>query len=130
MCLDEITHKRLRKTEGIGYKVFVRQPRSHVLHFWYRSFCDSTLVPLGEWLQAANNQNSYPPYTIGFHIFPTLKDARLWVINEPSESKIVRVRYQKARLQGLDGGAPVLIADEMFVPKKYQMFPRTTKKRK
>lgn len=128
MCLDKITEKYKKSKSGIGYKVFNRNashPRGRKIHFWCKEYRGSTVVPLGEWLEAERIENGIRlKYFPGFHIFPTLAAAREWNDYGEFDTVIVQVRYRGARLEGIDCGARVLVADEMFVPMKYQRFPQ------
>lgn len=114
MCLT-YTLQVLEPSDEIqeGYKVFERC--GHKLCFKHQQLNAHIVVPTNQWLIAENNREwtlANEPYKTGFHIFKTIEDVIKYGYFTAQATK---VKYRKARLLGIDGGAEVVIADEMYV---------------
>lgn len=140
MCLERITRKP-KSTSGWGYKVFALCGDGRLLG---ECMGKGVARPRGKWIRASDygsvqfwygpngprrlslrwiSEPPGPKYRAGWHIFPSLKDARLWagerIFGSPPRA-IVRVRYRWAHTRGTQRyrgrDLRVIVAREIFIP--------------
>jgi hypothetical protein len=106
-----------RRPSGVGYKVY-KNPKE-----WgndgYIMYQTGDMIKSRKWYTAENNQINWPTYTTGFHILPTIADAKKFAKRiGKSYLCIVKVEYKEARIVGKDRGCKVIIADKMKIVKR------------
>lgn len=71
-----------------------------------------TSVKRGVWVKADNvGEFIYRGYPAGFHGHVRKEDAKEWL-----HDVVLRVRYRGGHTQGIQDGAKVIVADEIFIP--------------
>jgi hypothetical protein len=152
MCLEyvEEKHRKPYKGEGVGYKV-MDFSRDHGLYFRYfpnKNIGEDQVVqkemrcPTGVWVKSVEKRvwleepyvgavkDKY--YPSGFHIYTVFDDQPLYRIFAQAlmaQACIVKVRYRGVKAVGFQDGLPVVVADEMIVPRSKGNVPRRNKKR-
>ena len=123
--------------KGIGWKIFNNKKDSSELCFNYRTYANSRIVPTNQWIKAENKslyvdigQNKqFMAYLSGFHIFlkkpPLPRDN---IFHPKATKQVVKVKWKDALSVGYEKGLPIVVADQMFVPKKRQYSMETYKK--
>ena len=121
MCLSNPKPISLkRKRSGYGYKVFLLY--NNRIQFEWGSLGGKHECPAGEWLVAGETGSGYADirgvHRPGFHIFKSRKAAAAYAYAGPSTSRVIKVRYSGAFVEGLqDNKFSALVADRMYVPK-------------
>jgi hypothetical protein len=128
MCLDIITQTFDPPVviEQWAWKVFcvnktVKPPRP-LCGLYYKfngDYWNSHQVgwPRGEWLQAVQVPAlAAPVYMTGFHCYRTRSSARIVQRLGRHRRKVVKVKIRGVRLNGVQDGFQVLVADELFIP--------------
>lgn len=115
MCLSTISNKKPKKS-GYFYKVFDLD-YSGGLYFPFMRLNRMKEVPVGKWIKAARlrrRADNGEAYITGFHGFLSARSARLW----GSGDTVVRCKYRNAHVAGTQDELKVIVADEIFVPKR------------
>ena len=124
MCLDTVIRKLKRPSRGKvqeGWKTFdfiTGKKGVKDLQFEFFPLEGKYKVPIGKWLKATVNtvtycvdksSGGYSTYASGFHIY-TEKPAKI--------GRAVKVKYRGAQVFGRQDGLKVVVAREMYVPRK------------
>lgn len=107
MCLD-VSHSYSKPQKGRGYKVFRRWKGDASPH---PQCIGSRRYPIGEWVDAEDTinwqttqqttDNKLRRYTVGFHIFTRLEDAKRWrLLRKAASLEIREVEYKDAHTFG------------------------------
>jgi len=120
MCLHRVIGKP-EKTSGIGYKAYSLQGDKIYTDCYAlngSNIC-SNEIKIGESYKSVKflvNTETKDKYKTGFHIFATKAGAENWADGK-GEYSIVKVRYKKARLRGIQNNYgkkfTCIIADEI-----------------
>ena len=115
MCLDTVTSRtRDRKREGFGWKVF--KIIDGVLE---NEYYDGRIPIIeGCWLKS-NDEGGYQNYPLGFHIFRTREEARIWKRWSNRNRVVKKVMFRDVLAEGkqLHYGCSlrVIVAKEIMI---------------
>lgn len=115
MCLYKVekVYKRRSNKVVTAYKVLDYDQENY--HFPYVYFHDSSVCPTGKWIKAEEKAviaRGGKLYHSGFHCYK-YKNTAYSISN-----KIVKVKLRRVHTIGIQDGVTVLVAEEMFVPKR------------
>lgn len=133
MCLERVTSRRPKLREGVGWKIFTREPliRSGVCgRFVLCGQFKTTITPRPrkEWLDEKKYREShsgdritesydyyekckYKTYITGWHIYLKKPKFRIW------DHEVVRkVYYRRAVAEGVQNELPCVVSKKMFIP--------------
>lgn len=135
MCLNIVSDRKIANPRKVryGWKVFnhvVGPEGKRALNFECNPLRDQWRVPKGRWItsslrilqsdphpQSVMHPSFSIPYSAGFHIFTTKKDAMRWAPNGGLVGKkILRIRYRNIVDSGYQNGLRIHIARQLFVP--------------
>lgn len=118
MCLERVTKRYQKPTNKViwVYKKFTFYGNKILFHYQGGS------TSVGVWVKSSNRNlisdlatGEEQNYKSGFHAYSVFKQAQK--ILGKHDKKILRVKFRKVVAEGVQDGASVVVAKEMYIPK-------------